>query len=102
MTLSDLPVGAFIGTVHGRWRFMNRIWRGKTFDGNTVTNRILGHQLIEGQVTRQGGMVVIRYPQLFGLTDRLTAAPGVEDGSKWDGSMVLGPFVIYFSLEKPP
>lgn len=96
--LQDLPTGTFDGKVLGRWSFLNRFWKGKTFTGSTVTNRIFGRQLVEGVVSREGDTVLIHYPQLLGLTDRLKSMS--DDGSAWTGTMDLLIWRIAFTLTK--
>lgn len=80
----------------GRLKFLNRFWTGKTFTGSTVTNRILGLDVITGNVSRDGDRVVIRYR--FGLRDYLTHMPG--EGDQWAGVMPIGVWQVQFILTK--
>jgi hypothetical protein len=87
--------GSYTGRVHGIFRPLNLIWRGKVFTGTKATNRILGMLLVEGHVTSYGSTVRIDYPQ-FGLSDVLFR----RAGDTWDGSMAFGWLVVHFTLTK--
>lgn len=95
--MNNFPVGYYRGTVHGPLRFVNFFWRGKTFVADRVWNDILGHRIIMGKLSRMIGtsIVVIEYPRL-GLCDYIYK---VGDDA-WTGAMLLGPFVVCFSLQK--
>lgn len=94
-----IPTGVFLGTVHGPFwlRLLAKIWTGKTFTGDRVTNRILGRDMVEGQVREARGIVYIDYPR-FHLTDELIAL--FDDGSKWAGELRVGRWTVYFTLTK--
>ncbi len=95
-----IPEGVFIGTVHGPlWlQVLAKVWSGKTFTGDRVTNRILGRQMIEGRVREEYGTVYIHYPRLH-LTDELVAL--FDDGSRWAGELHVGRWIVRFTLSRP-
>jgi hypothetical protein len=95
-----LPQGVYRGRALGWWRPFNLFWKGKTFTGSTVTNRILGMEFIRGDVWACGDplrsmpdMMVITY--WFGLKDVL-----VPCVSGYRGTMALGPLTVRFTLQK--
>src|SRR5687767_14501254 len=90
-----IPEGTFDGTVHGPlWlRLLARVWQGKVFTGDQVTNRILGRQLIRGTVRVDGEIVAIDYPRLH-LTDELIDLFG--DGSRWAGTLRVWRYTVHF------
>lgn len=98
-----LPVGTFDGKAFGvpAWPF----WKGKVFTmrgwRGEVVNRIGPWLFIKGKVSLPAGAgeVLIDYPQLGGLQDRLKPV----SQTLWLGRIALPRLgTVWFSLEKKP
>jgi hypothetical protein len=89
------PQGRYRGEVLGV-PGAGLVWKGKVFTDDTVTNLILGRELVEGRVAWDEEDLVwtITYPG--GLVDRLVEAED-RQGGYW-GVMKLGWFAVWFRL----
>lgn len=88
----ELPTGQYDGRTTSPWlRWTRWVWKGKVFTGDRVVNRIGPWRLVRGTVTSNHYAIIIHYPG--GLFDTLTPRPW-----GYEGTLVLGPFVIRFEL----
>ena len=93
------PQGTYKGTVLPPFSFLNRIWKGKVFEGYTVTNTIFGRQMVTGRVHVEDDVVRIYYAS--GLVDTLTPIwIGHFQTDVWSGTMPLFGTTVRFILEK--
>lgn len=96
-----LPQGVYDGRALGWCRVFNLFWKGKVFHGATVTNRILGMELIQGKVytwdppADEGPLETVWIEYRCGVTDYL-----LLDGHGYRGRMKLGPLTVRFTLRK--
>jgi hypothetical protein len=91
--------GSYTGRVHGIFRPLNLVWRGKVFKGEQAKNRICGGLLVEGEVKTYGNYLAFIVYRQWGLTDVLKRRLD-GDGTTWDGWMRLGWLVVHFTLTK--